>query len=708
MRSAASHGSPDPLGATVSPEGTNFALFSEHAEAVELCLFDSPEAATPAVVLPLEGYCEGVFHGFVRGVGPGQVYGYRVDGPWAPELGHRFDSSKVVLDPYVRAVARQTSWDPSVYSYGASTYPDRSNLSPPRNPMDSSARCPLGIVVGDAAPELGWNRPGTALADTIIYELHVRGFTKLNPAVDPSRHGTYAGLSSEPVLEYLCGLGVTAVELLPVQHHVDDHSLERAGLTNYWGYQPLAYFAPEPTYSSVPGAGAVEEFRDMVRRFHDAGIEVIVDVVYNHTGELGHEGPTLSFRGIDNASYYRLDPRDKRKYLDFSGCGNSLNIHNPAVVRLVLDSLRYWVSEMGVDGFRFDLATSLGRSRHGFDRDSPLLSAIGQDPILHTAKLIAEPWDLNATDSDQFGNFPRRWSEWNRSFRDDTRQYWLLSDGSAASLATRVAGSSDVFDERRRPPQSGINLVTSHDGFTLMDLVSYSRKRNSANMEGNRDGESSNHNSNCGAEGPSDDAGIQSLRNRQRRNLLATLMLSQGVPMLVAGDEFGRTQLGNNNPYCQDNETSWMDWSMEARDALPDFVRSLIRLRRSEPAFRRLTFFDGLPDPVTGCKDVTWLHPDGKEIAGSDWREPRFRCFGALVVAAGATRYLMLFNGSTEPRRFAVPTGQWSLVFDTRDSRFAGATAIDGTYAMLDRTMALLTSDPYPEEARAIHAGGGR
>lgn len=708
MRSAASHGSPYPLGATVTPEGTNFALFSEHAEAVELCLFDSPEAATPASVLPLEGHCEGVFHGFVRGVGPGQVYGYRVDGPWAPELGHRFDSSKVVLDPYVRAVARQTNWDPSVYSYGASKYPDRSDLSPPLNPMDSSAMCPLGIVVGDTAPRLGWSRPGTALADTIIYELHVRGFTKLNPAIEPSRRGTYAGLSSEPVLEYLRGLGVTAVELLPVQHHVDDHWLKAAGLTNYWGYQPLAYFAPEPTYSSAPGAGAVDEFRDMVRRFHEGGIEVIIDVVYNHTGELGHEGPTLSYRGIDNASYYRLDPHDKRRYLDFSGCGNSLNTHHPAVVRLVLDSLRYWVLEMGVDGFRFDLATSLGRNRHDFDRNSPLLSAIGQDPVLHAVKLIAEPWDLNTPDSDQFGNFPRRWSEWNRSFRDDTRRYWLLSDGSAASLATRVAGSSDVFDQRRRPPQSGINLVTSHDGFTLMDLVSYSRKRNSANMEGNRDGESWNHSSNCGTEGPSDDAGIQSLRNRQRRNLLATLMLSQGVPMLVAGDEFGRTQLGNNNPYCQDNETSWIDWGMEAGDALPDFVRSLVRLRRSETTFRRPAYFNGLSDPVTGCKDVTWLHPNGTEIAGSDWREPRLRCFGALVVPAGSARYLMLFNGSIRSRRFAVPTGRWSLVFDTRHSRFAGGVAIGGTYEMLDRSMVLLTTDAVSEEARAIRAGSGR
>ena len=699
MRSAVSHGSPYPLGAKVFPGGTNFALFSEHAEEVELCLFDSSDATAPSSVLPLGGHSGGVFHGFVEGVGPGQVYGYRVGGPWAPELGHRFDSSKVVLDPYARAIARSTNWGPSVYSYGAATYPDPTNLSPPPSRADSSSSCPLGIVVGDAPPRLDSDRPGTAWADTILYELHVRGFTKLNPAVEPCQRGTYAGLSSEPVIDYLCGLGVTAVELLPVQHHLDEHWLERAGLTNYWGYQPLAYFAPEPTYSSVPGAGAVDEFREMVRRFHESGIEVVLDVVYNHTGELGHEGPTLSFRGIDNASYYRMDPCDERKYLDFSGCGNSLNTHHPAVLRLVLDSLRYWVSEMGVDGFRFDLATSLGRSRHEFARNSPLLSAIGQDPALQGVKLIAEPWDLNAPDSDQFGNFPDRWSEWNRSFRDDTRRYWLSSDGSAASLATRVAGSSDVFAERRRPPQASINLVTAHDGFTLMDLVSYSRKRNGANREGNRDGESWNHSSNCGAEGPTDNAGIRAMRDRQRRNLLATLMLSQGVPMLVAGDEFGRTQLGNNNPYCQDNETSWIDWTTEARDALPDFVRSLVRLRCSEPAFRRLAFFDGLPDPLTGCKDVTWLRPDGQEFDGSDWREPGFLCFGALVATARSTRYLMLFNGSPRSRRFAVPAGLWTLVFDTRHSRFAGATTLDGTYAMLDRSMVLLRTS---EESRAI------
>ena len=707
MKSAASHGSPYPLGATASPEGTNFALFSEHAEAVDLCLFDSSEAAAPALVLRLQGHSAGVFHGFVEGVRPGQVYGYRVDGPWAPEIGHRFDSSKVVLDPYARAIARQTNWGPSVYSYRAAAYPDRSSrLSPPSRP-DSSSACPLGVVVGDAPPDLESNRPGTAWADTIIYELHVGGFTKLNPAVEPCQRGTYAGLSSEPVLEYLRGLGVTAVELLPVQHHVDDHWLERAGLTNYWGYQPLAYFAPEPTYSSVPGAAAVDEFRDMVGRFHESGIEVILDVVYNHTGELGHEGPTLSFRGIDNASYYRLDPGDKRKYLDFSGCGNTLNTYHPAVVRLVLDSLRYWVSEMGVDGFRFDLATSLGRRRHDFDRNSPLLSAIGQDAVLQGVKLIAEPWDLNAADSDQFGNFPCRWSEWNRSFRDDTRRYWLLSDGAAASLATRVAGSSDVFGDRQRPPQASINLVTAHDGFTLMDLVAYSRKRNSANKEGNRDGESWNHSSNCGVEGPTEDPGIRMLRCRQRRNLLATLLLSQGVPMLVAGDEFGRTQLGNNNPYCQDNETSWVDWRMAAGSGLADFVRSLVRLRSSEPAFRRLAFFDGLPDPVTGRKDVTWLRPDGKEIDSSDWCEPRFQCFGALVAAKGSTRYLMLFNGSTRSRRFAIPTGPWTLVFDTSDSRFADDTAIGGTYAMLDRSMALLRADSGREEPRAIRPVSG-
>ncbi len=706
MSRAASQGSPYPLGARASPEGTNFALFSAHAEAVEVCLFDSAEAAVPSEVLPLGGRTNEVFHGFFEEVGPGQIYGYRVDGPWAPERGHRFDSSKVVLDPYARAIARRPRWTPSLYSYDAAACPDPSSLSAAPNRMASGADSPLGIVVRSPSSGLETNRPRTSWRNTVIYELHVSGFTKLNPAVAPSQRGTYAGLASEPVLEYLCSLGVTAVELLPVLHHVDDHWLEKAGLTNYWGYQPLAYFAPEPSYSSVPGEGAVDEFRDMVRRFHESGIEIILDVVYNHTAELGHEGPTLSFRGIDNSSYYRLDPSDQRKYLDFSGCGNTLNTFHPAVVRLVLDSLRYWVEEMGVDGFRFDLAASLGRTGPAFDRSAPLLSAISQDPALQGIKLIAEPWDVNAPDSDQLGNFPFRWSEWNRCFRDDTRRYWLVGSGSAPALATRVAGSSDIFGPRMRLPQSAINFVTSHDGFTLMDLVSYSRKRNEANMEGDRDGERCNYASNCGVEGPSSSPAIKALRDRQRRNLLATLMLSQGIPMLVAGDEFGRTQRGNNNAYCQDNETNWVDWSLAERHSLVDFVRSLIRLRSSEPAFRREKFFDGMPHPATGCKDVTWLRQDGMEMSEPDWRGPRLKCFGSLI-AADRSWYLLLFNGSSRPQRFSIPAEPWTVILDTTNSRFGGDETVGETYAMLDRSMAVLKAVSSHDESGPDGAGIG-
>ena len=705
MRSTVTPGVPDLLGATTQSAGTNFALFSEHADGVELCLFDAPDAACPSEVIDLPGQTNGVFHGHVGGVSAGQVYGYRVNGPWDPASGHRFDPCKTLLDPYARAVARHPRWGPTVYSYCSESYPDPSALDQTWSRTDSGADSPLGIVIDAAAAIPDTERPRTEWRDTVIYELHVRGFTKLHPDVPAAERGTYAGLASEPVLEYLQGLGVTAVELLPVQHHVNDHWLENKGLTNYWGYQPLAYFAPEPSYSSVPGAGAVDEFREMVRRFHQRGIEVILDVVYNHTGEGGHPGPTLSFRGIDNATYYRLEEEDRRRYVDFTGCGNTFNTYHPAVVRLVLDSLRYWVEVMGVDGFRFDLAVSLGRGRDRYDRFAPLLSAIGQDPVLRAVKLIAEPWDLGSPDGDQLGNFPAGWAEWNRAFRDDSRRFWRGEAGMGPALATRLAGSSDVFGHRQRSPQASVNFVTAHDGFTLMDLVSYNHKRNGANGEGDRDGEHANHSWNCGAEGSSDDPAVLALRGRQRRNLLATVLLSQGVPMLMAGDEFGRTQNGNNNAYCQDNETTWIDWKLAGKDSLVDFVRNLVRLRASDRAFRSTSFFEGITDPTTGLKDVTWLRTDGTEMASSDWQDPDLRCFGMMLPAAGRRSWLILANGSGNAQRFTLPDSQWTVEVDTRSPRFGEGGRVQHGYLVSARCLAVLRTVQH-QDGETVKAGG--
>ncbi len=691
-----SPGVPGPLGATVQPDGTNFALFSAHAEAVELCLFDTAEATAPCEVLELPGRTGEVFHGHVERVLSGQVYGYRVRGPWEPHAGHRFDASKVLLDPYARAVARVPRWDASVYSYVADSYPNPSALDRGRNPTDSAACCPLGVVVDTSMIPAPAKRPATPWSDSIIYELHVRGFTRLHSRIPQAQRGTYAGLGSEPVLEHLVDLGITAVELLPVHHHVDDHWLENRGLTNYWGYQPLSYFAPESSYSSAVGAGAVREFREMVDRFHECGIEVILDVVFNHTGEGDHSGPTLSFRGIDNASYYRLDPVDKRKYLDFTGCGNTLNTHHPTVVRLVLDSLRYWVETMGVDGFRFDLAVSLGRVSDRFDRFAPLLTAIEQDPVLRSVKRIAEPWDLGLHDGDQLGSFPSGWAEWNRAFRVDTRRFWRGDASMTPWLASRIAGSSDIFGPRSRPPQASLNLVTAHDGFTLADLVSYSERKNLGNGESGCDGERENHSWNCGQEGRTADPVVLAMRDRQRRNLMATLLLAQGVPMLVAGDEFGRTQQGNNNAYCQDNEISWIDWTLAETDPLLAFTRNLIRLRASAPAFRRTSFFDGNADPSTGIRDVVWLRTDGNEMSPADWSDATGGRFGMLLAEANRPPWLMLFNGSAHATPFTLPPGDWIVCFDTRSPRFDRVRISRACYQLESRGLTLLQSADVP------------
>ena len=685
-----SPGTHHPLGATARQGGVNFALFSEHAERVNLCLFDSSASQRPTETIPLEWCTDHVHHAFVEGIRPGQVYGYRVEGPWDPVRGHRFDPNKVLLDPYARAIAREARWDPRVYSYKADEYPDASAPQELLNGLDSGATAPLGIV--SDPPAVAWDaqRPRIAWSDTLLYELHVRGFTKLHPKVPPNERGTYKGLASDPVIEHLRHLGVTAVELLPVQHFVTEDRLKKLGLRNYWGYQPLGYFAPEPSYSSVPGTQAVNEFQAMVRRFHEAGIEVILDVVFNHTGELGHDGPTLSFRGIDNMSYYRLDERDRCKYLNYSGCGNTLRTHHPAVVRLVIDSLQYWVQTMGVDGFRFDLAATLGRTQSDFDRAAPLLAAIGQVSVLDGAKLIAEPWDLKGEGGDQLGQFPETWSEWNRCFRDDTRRYWLGHGAGPGDFATRVAGSSDIFRPSDRGPRASINFITAHDGFTLTDLVTYRRKRNLANGENNQDGEDWNHNWNCGLEGPTTDAAVSSLRARQRRNLLAALLLSQGVPMLTAGDEFGRTQRGNNNAYCQDNEISWVDWSLAQDSPSVEFVRSLVRLRSADRAFRRERFFQGLPDPRTGRKDVRWVLHDGTEIRPDQWSDPDLAGFGAAIAGGTGNRYLLLFNPTAEARRFVLPGSDWQVLVDTWSADTATAAAVRESVDVREYSLVLL------------------
>ena len=667
-------GKPRPLGVTLVEGGANFALYSAHAKAVEVCLYDSPEGRLPTRVSRLPGRTEGVFHGWLPGVRAGQSYGYRVRGPWDPASGHRFDPFKVLLDPYARAIARSPRWGPESYSYRAEEHPDPAVLGQQPSYLSNAASSPLGLVT-----EVGgctFQHPRRSWSETVVYELHVRGFTKRHPAVDAGVRGTYAGLASDAAVRHIASLGVTAVELMPVQHHADEHRLQRLGLTNYWGYQPLGFFAPEPSYAASTGVAVIDEFRAMVRRLHAEGIEVILDVVFNHTAELGHDGPTLSFRGIDNCSYYRLDPADRRQYLDHTGCGNSLNAAHPAVARLVLDSLRHWVTEMGVDGFRFDLAPSLGRCGDSFDPRAPLLAAIRSDPVLEGTKLIAEPWDLHASDGFQLGRFPSGWLEWNGKFRDDVRRYWRGGPGTSGAFATRLAGSSDIFSGGGRSPLASLNFVTCHDGFTMVDLVSYDRKHNATNGEGGLDGEGENHSWNCGEEGPSLDPAVLALRERQRRNLMATLLLSQGVPMILAGDELGRTQMGNNNAYCQDNEISWLNWEVGGR--MDAFVRRLISLRKGEHSFRRAHFFSGRIDPSTGRKDITWLSSEGRQLVAGDWEREEAGAFGAWICEPGRPCYLLLFNNSETPRQFELPDGKWCVEVDTArtDTESAGPVAI--------------------------------
>jgi isoamylase len=614
-------GSPYPLGATWDGVGVNFAVFSEHATRVELCLFDAVDAELESLTIPLPEQTDMVWHGYLPDIHPGQLYSYRVHGPYTPHAGHRFNPNKLVMDPYAKVVGRATRWHHALFGFDAATHDDSTF-----DTRDSAPYAPLAAVVDNAFTWGDDRRLRTPWHETLIYELHVKGFTQLHPLVPETLRGTYLGLASEPSIRHLTSLGVTAVELMPVHHHTDEWHLIRRGLRNYWGYNTLSYFAPDIRYTAASSpVESVREFKMMVRALHAAGLEVILDVVYNHTAEGNQLGPTLSLRGIDNATYYRLQPHDRRLYEDFTGCGNTLNMRSPRVLQLIMDSLRYWVLEMHVDGFRFDLASALARELHAVDKLGAFFDIIHQDPVISQVKLIAEPWDLGEGGY-QVGNFPTKWTEWNGKYRDAVRRFWRGDDGVVSELATRLAGSSDLYEQSGRRPYASVNFITAHDGFTLADLVSYRQKHNEANGEENRDGENHNLSWNCGVEGPTDDRRIQDLRERQRRNLVATLMFSSGVPMISGGDELGRTQHGNNNGYCQDNEISWTHWDLSpAQREFHDLTRREVRLWKDHPLLRRRKFFQGRRIRGADVLDFTWVDPSGQEMRDESWSSPAVR-----------------------------------------------------------------------------------
>jgi glycogen operon protein len=606
----------------------NFAVFSEHATGVELCLFDSPHARTETARIPLPEQTDFVWHGYLPDVQPGQLYGYRVHGPYEPAAGHRFNPHKVVLDPYAKAIGRDVRWSDSMFGYRIGDA--QADLS--LDERDNAACAPLAAVINPAF-RWGADRPlRTPWHKTVIYEVHVRGFSVRHPGIPKPLRGTYAGLASDAALRHYLKLGVTALELMPVHHFIEDRHLVEKGLTNYWGYNTLAFFAPETRYASSPAPlDSVREFKRMVRRLHEAGIEVILDVVYNHTAEGNHLGPTLSLRGLDNAAYYRLVSNAPRYYMDYTGCGNTLNMRCPRVLQLIMDSLRYWVLEMHVDGFRFDLASALARELHEVDKLGAFFDIIHQDPVLSQVKLIAEPWDLGEGGY-QVGNFPVLWTEWNGRYRDSVRRFWKGDGNAVSEFATRLCGSSDLYEQSGRRPYASINFVTSHDGFTLHDLVSYNHKHNDANGEGNRDGDSHNLSWNCGIEGPTDNRAVRTLRERQKRNFMATLLLSQGVPMIRCGDEIGHTQLGNNNAYCQDNDVSWLNWDLadEQREFF-EFVCRSIAVWRDNPVLQRRKFFQGRQIRGAAVKDIAWLTPSGEEMTDEAWNAGSMRCLGVRL-----------------------------------------------------------------------------
>lgn len=694
-------GKPFPQGATWDGEGVNFALFSEHAEGVELCLFDN-RGRRELQRIALREQTDQVWHCYLPEARPGQLYGYRVHGPYQPQHGHRFNPHKLLLDPYAKAIVGQLAWSDAHFGYRIGS--QRGDLSLDRR--NNALGMPKCQVI-DPAFSWGEDRsPRTPWHDTIIYEMHVRGFTKRHPDVPPQYRGTYAGLATTPVIEYLKRLGVTAVELMPVHWFLNDRHLVEKGLSNYWGYNSVGYFAPHQDYAS--SLQAEREFKTMVKALHSAGIEVILDVVYNHTAEGNHFGPTLCFRGIDNASYYRLVHDDRRYYMDYTGCGNTLNMRHPRVLQTIMDSLRYWIIEMHVDGFRFDLAAALARELHEVDRLGAFFDIIHQDPVISQVKLIAEPWDLGEGGY-QVGRFPVGWTEWNGKYRDVIRDYWKGEGGLIGELAYRIAGSSDLYEQSGRRPYASVNFVTAHDGFTLRDLVSYNEKHNEANRDENRDGENHNRSWNCGVEGPSDDPQIRALRLRQSRNFLTTLFLSQGVPMLLAGDELGHSQRGNNNIYCQDNELAWLAWQLDQEDRqLLAFTRELIRLRCEHRVFRRRKFFQNRAIRGDAVRDIVWLDPAGTQMSDEQWRDGFARSLGVLLSGRGLDEqdergrvlvdndFILLFNAHYETVEFRLPAqpddARWVLRLDTTNAAFETeerAWQPGDSYALQGRALAL-------------------
>ena len=680
-----------PLGASFDGSGVNFAVFSAHATAVDLCLYDA-DGHTETARLPLQAQTGDVWHGYLPGAAPGLLYGLRAHGPWRPDRGHRFNSNKLLLDPWAREIVGQFDWHEP--NFGADRkHPQPKDQIDRMDLRDNGSVALKARVVRDRFDWQGDRRPLTALADTVLYELHVRGFTRQMPGVLDAERGSYAGLGSDAAIAHLKHLGVTAVSLLPVHQHLDEEHLAGHGLRNYWGYNTLGFFCPEPTYAA--SATPRDEFRRMVQRLHAAGIEVILDVVYNHTAETDERGPTLCWRGLDNASWYRLLP-DKRYYDNLAGTGNALDLRHPRVLQMVMDSLRYWVQEMHVDGFRFDLAPVLGRGDQGFERDGPFFKAVGQDPVLAGVKLIAEPWDIGPGGY-QLGGFPQGWLEWNDRFRDTLRAFWLGGDCTRGELAQRLAGSSDLFQARRRPPSESVNYVVSHDGFTLADLVSFDMRHNEANLEGNRDGHGHNLNWNCGWEGPTDDPKVLLLRGRLQRALLASALLSQGTPMISAGAELGHSQGGNNNPYCQDNATTWIDWSRADRELI-DFTARVIALRkRLLPLGPR--WYTGLPD-ARGRPDLSWLRRNGEAFTKEEWHNRGSRVLGASIGAPGRAEtppLLLLLNARPGDVDFKLPPGDWHAVLDTTTPDGASAWQRLGAPSFLLRARSLvLLSDAAP------------
>jgi isoamylase len=679
-------GLPHPLGATWDGLGVNFALFSANATKVELCLFNA--AGTRELErIELPEFTDEVWHGYLRDVRPGTIYAYRVHGPYEPDAGHRFNPNKLLLDPYAKGHVGRLSWRPEIFGYTIGVKDDDLSF----DKRDSARFVPKCRVIDPAFTWTRDRRPATSWERTVIYEAHVKGLTKLHPLVPEDVRGTYAGLARREVLNHLKGLGITAVELLPIHAFVDDGYLLEKGLTNYWGYNSIGFFAPEPRYFAT---GDAHEFKQMVAHLHEAGLEVILDVVYNHTAEGNERGPTLSFKGIDNSSYYRLLPDAKRRYINDTGTGNTVNLSHPRVLQMVTDSLRYWATEMHIDGFRFDLATILGREPHGFDEGGGFLDSCRQDPVLTSVKLIAEPWDLGPGGY-RVGEFPPGWAEWNDRFRDTVRSYWRGDDGKVGDLAARLAGSSDLFHKRGRKPWASVNFITAHDGFTLNDLVSYNEKHNEANGENNQDGNNHNLSLNYGVEGPTDDPAIRAVRERQKRNMLATLILSRGTPMILAGDEFGHTQRGNNNAYCQDNAISWLQWpdpanGAEAR-ALTAFVRRLTFLRHAFPTLRRGRFLTALWNEELQVKDVTWINADGSEMSTEQWQDPHMRCFGMLLDGrgqesgikrqAGDATLLLIVNAYHDVVKFTLPElvggSRWLCMIDTNQPERSDTPAFD-------------------------------